>query len=87
MCNRRSVIALALNFEDSFRIVTSERVFLDARCRVTKTRNLQQGDDEEPSAGDTAAVPLTQRVFSREMMKNQMSVTRRRLSPPPMADR
>jgi len=60
-----------LNFEGSIRTITSERVLLDARCRVTEAQNLQQGDDEEPSAGDTAAVPLTQRVFSEEMMKNQ----------------
>jgi hypothetical protein len=76
-----------LDFEGSIRIVTSERVLLDARCRVTNAWNLQQGDDEEPSAGDTAGVPVTQRVFSEAMMKNQMSVTRRRLSSLPMADR
>jgi hypothetical protein len=40
-----------------------ERVLFDARCRVTNVQNLQQRDDEEPSAGDTAAAPLTQRVF------------------------
>jgi hypothetical protein len=85
MCNRRSVVALAL--KGPIRTVPSERVLLDAPCRVTNARNLQQGDDEEPSAGDTAAVPLTERVFSEDMMKIQMSVTRRRFSSPPVADR
>jgi hypothetical protein len=52
-----------LNFEGSTRTVTSERVLFDAWCRVTNAQNLQQRDDEEPSAGDTAAAPLTQKVF------------------------
>jgi len=46
-------------------------VLSDAQYRVTKARNLLQGDDEEPSAGDTAAVPLRKRFFPKEMMKNQ----------------
>jgi hypothetical protein len=54
-----------LNFEGSIRTVTSERVLLDARCRVTNAWNLQQGDDEEPSAGDTAGVPVTQKSLQR----------------------
>jgi hypothetical protein len=77
-----------LNFEGSIRASLPEHVLLDARCRVTNAQNLQQGDDEEPSAGGTAAVALTQRIFSKAMMKNQMPVTRRRfLSSLPMADR
>jgi hypothetical protein len=52
-----------LNFEGSTRTVTSERVPVDARCRVTNAQNPQQRDDEEPSVGDTAAAPQTQRVF------------------------
>jgi hypothetical protein len=60
---------LALNFEGSIRTVTSGRVLLDARCRVTNARNLHQGD-EGPSTGDTAGVSLTQRVVG-EAMKNQ----------------
>jgi hypothetical protein len=44
---------------------------LVTQCRVTNTRNLLQGDDEVPGAGDTAAVPLRKRVFPKEMVKNQ----------------
>jgi len=42
-------------------------MLLDARSRVANAHNLQQGDDEEPGAGDTAAVPPTQRVFNRDL--------------------
>jgi hypothetical protein len=59
-----------LNFEGSIRTVTSGRVLLDARCRVTNARNLHQGD-EGPSTGDTAGVPLTQRGVGEAMMKNK----------------
>jgi hypothetical protein len=76
-----------IDFEGSIQTVTLERMLLDARSRVANAHDLQHGDDEEPSAGDTAAVPPTQRVFSEAMMKNQMSVTRRWLSSLPMADR
>ena len=59
MCNCR------LNLEGSIRTVTSERVLRDARCRVTKAQNLQQGDDEGQSAGDTAAVALTKKSLQQ----------------------
>jgi hypothetical protein len=58
-----------LNFEGSIRTVTSERMLLDARCRVINAKNLHQGD-EKPSTGDTAAVPPTQRVFSDDEESN-----------------
>jgi hypothetical protein len=59
-----------LKFESSIRTVTAERVLLGARCRVINARNLQLGSHEGPRAGDTAAVPLTQRDFIRNL-KNQ----------------
>jgi hypothetical protein len=58
-----------VDFEGSIQTVTLERMLLDARSRVANAHDLQHGDDEEPSAGDTAAVPPTQRVFSEAMMK------------------
>jgi len=43
MCNLRSVVALVLKFENSLRRVTTERVLLETRCRVTNTQNLING--------------------------------------------
>ena len=43
----------------------TERVLLEAGCRVTNTQNLLFWDGEGPSAGDTAAAPLTQRVLQQ----------------------
>jgi pyridoxal/pyridoxine/pyridoxamine kinase len=61
--------------EGSTRTVSSERMLFDARCRVTNAQILQQRDDEEPGAGDTAAAPLTQRVFRGDAEESDVGDT------------
>jgi hypothetical protein len=47
----------------------------DARCRVTDAQNLQQRDDEEPGAGDTAAAPQTKGAFRGDAEESNVGDT------------
>jgi hypothetical protein len=40
------LVALVLEFENSIRTATAERVFSGARCRVINARSLQLGSHE-----------------------------------------
>src|SRR5579871_2674492 len=70
VCNRLVGACIGAPFENSIRTVAAERVLLGGRCRVINAPNPQLGSHEGPSKGDTAAVPPTQGVFSRNL-KNQ----------------